>query len=443
MEVNPNEPADISIERKMDSATDVIADMKTASTETLLSTAQDIVAEKIGRSMILDRAAEERVPKFDLSDLTLGRVLGRGGFCVVQEAKIHGCGGSLASKPKGMIRRVFGREVKASSGRLSSTDSDWGDLDSSDAPAQLAIDLNGALAIRRKGKKRKYVMKRISIESLSKVTFLKATVDLAMETSFLASLEHPHLIRMYGVSTDGPFAEGYFIILERVNETLTKRIKKWMDVDRQCKGITGVFTGSKKKLQKMQSERIAAALDMATGTAYLHGKNIMFRDLKPDNIGYTSTGILKIFDFGLAKELLPKDKTEDGLYKLTGFTGAIRYMAPEVGMRHPYTTSADVYSWSMVLWYMLSLEPPFGTYTQKMFDARVFRRGYRPKIFTSWSPRIKEVICMAWHADPKQRPSFRDIIPTLRAELGEIDPSRAARRSSQGQLTDIAEANSK
>jgi serine/threonine protein kinase len=279
---DPNEPKVTSINRKMESTTDVIADMKSASTETLLNTARDIVAEKVGRSMVLDTAAEERVPKFGLSDVTVGRVLGRGGFCVVHEAKVNGLGGSLASKPKGLIRRVFGRGGEASSGRMSSTDSDWGELDS-DAPGKFSVDLNGAVSTSQMGKRRKYVIKKISLESRSRVNFLKSTVDLAMETSFLASLEHPHIIRMYGVSSDGPFAEGYFIILEKVNETLTKRIKKWMDVDRQCKGITGVFTGvltgSKKKLQKMQSERIAAALDIATGTAYMHDRSIMFRDL--------------------------------------------------------------------------------------------------------------------------------------------------------------------
>jgi serine/threonine protein kinase len=63
---------------------------------------------------------------------------------------------------------------------------------------------------------------------------------------------------------------------------------------------------------------------------------------KPDNIGFDAKGNVKIFDFGLAKELKDKDRTGDGLYKLTGFTGSIRYMAPEVGLKHAYNQKADI-----------------------------------------------------------------------------------------------------
>jgi hypothetical protein len=42
------------------------------------------------------------------------------------------------------------------------------------------------------------------------------------------------------------------------------------------------------------------------------------------------------------------------------YTGAIRYMAPEVGKGEPYNLKADVYSWSMLFWFIIKLEPPMG-----------------------------------------------------------------------------------
>jgi serine/threonine protein kinase len=114
---------------------------------------------------------------------------------------------------------------------------------------------------------------------------MKGVVDLAMETRFLGALDHPHIIKLEGVSTRDAFSDGYFIILEKVSETLTNKVKGWMDMDRQCKGITGVFTGSKQKVQRLHSERIAAAYDLSTGMKFLHGRNIVFRDLVRTIVG--------------------------------------------------------------------------------------------------------------------------------------------------------------
>jgi len=54
----------------------------------------------------------------------------------------------------------------------------------------------------------------------------------------------------------------------------------------------------------------------------------MYRDLKPDNIGFDVRGDVKIFDFGLAREFPKKELMTNGTYKMSGKTGSLRYMAP-------------------------------------------------------------------------------------------------------------------
>lgn len=101
-------------------------------------------------------------------------------------------------------------------------------------------------------------------------------------------------------------------------------------------------------------------------------------------------------------------------------------MAPEVGLEQPYNLKADVYSWTMILWYMLALEPPFGLYTKSMIEERVFRKGYRPKIFHAWSSRIASVMNQSWATDHRERPTMKELTTVMRAELSDVNPRFAA-----------------
>ena len=56
---------------------------------------------------------------------------------------------------------------------------------------------------------------------------------------------------------------------------------------------------------------------------------MLYRDLKPSNVGFDSQGRVQLFDFGLAKEVNSLDAGNDGTYLLSGNTGSPRFMAPE------------------------------------------------------------------------------------------------------------------
>jgi serine/threonine protein kinase len=422
-----------------------IHDLKFAPTADLLATAADVVDSQCLHSHLFDAGLESRIPRFDKTELHLGKILGRGGFCVVVEIskiktneatddKSSGSKASLSTRLMRIVKRKMSKKAQLQeesfrSGVASTLDDVLVPGQNSEPFCRFDTKFSRDF-IARTSKKRhggRYVIKQLSpeLKETDKITFLKGTVDLAMEAKFLSTIDHPNIIELCGVSRIGPCTEGYFLVLERIHETLSKRIKKWMDIDRTCKGITGVFAGSKNKILDLRRERYEAAFSICSGAGYLHQKNIIFRDLKPDNIGFDSNGVLKIMDFGLAKELKKEDKTEDGLYRLTGFTGALRYMAPEVGLSQPYNLAADVYSWSMIMWFIMALEPPFGFYTESMICDRVFRRGSRPAIFTVWPESVAGIMKRAWDTDISARPSFMEISLVLKHEIIETEPTVA------------------
>ncbi len=108
---------------------------------------------------------------------------------------------------------------------------------------------------------------------------------------------------------------------------------------------------------------------------------VIYRDLKPDNIGFDIRDDVKIFDFGLAKELNEKLRYRDSdTYKLTGETGSPRYMAPEIANRRPYNQKADVYSFALLFWQICELKVPYDDYDMHLLtcngEFRVLRLSF-------------------------------------------------------------------
>ena len=121
---------------------------------------------------------------------------------------------------------------------------------------------------------------------------------------------------------------------------------------------------------------------------------------------------VKIFDFGLSKQLPrnAKDMNHSGLYKLTGLTGSRMYMAPEVVLCKFYGLSADVYSFGIMLWEIMSLEFPFQLFDIKDHMLFVVKRGYRPTIGRKWPERVKSIIKKCWAQNPADRPDFDNVL---------------------------------
>jgi len=141
--------------------------------------------------------------------------------------------------------------------------------------------------------------------------------------------------------------------------------------------------------------------------------SILFRDIKPTNIGIDQNGTAKIFDFGLAKELKEKDKVGHDQY-LASQAGTQRYMAPEVFHAEPYGLAADVYSFSVLLWEIVALDEPFKGMNQQQHARFAYMKKRRPKVERSWPMEMKALIESGWAHRPQNRPTMTKIEDTLR-----------------------------
>lgn len=137
-------------------------------------------------------------------------------------------------------------------------------------------------------------------------------------------------------------------------------------------------------------------------------------------IGTFISHSIKVFDFGLSKEIHKSMAVGDGTYKLTGYTGSIRYMAPEIAREEPYNMTCDVYSFSLLFWQCLALEKPFANYGISDIKSRVHRGESRPKVDDSWPVPIKLLLKKGWATDWKERYEFQNITKILRKEIVRI-----------------------
>lgn len=366
--------------------------------EYLLQRAREMVAERTKDWEITSLKAEERIPKFHRDEIELGQVFGKGGFFVVSEVR------KITLRP--------GEEEE----------------ESEELPQSVKHDedyIQGVVQDRRfmtkycmrNGKDCRYAFKTMQKTCRRDPTmFVNTVVDMAIEFKFLSTVRHPNIIKMRATSAGDLCQAQSFLILDRLYDTLTDRIHQWKKKEEN--GFHKLFDFQKKREQTFLAKRLTVAYDVASAISYLHDLNIIYRDLKPNNIGFDVRGDAKLFDFGLAIEF-DDDKTKNGAFKLTGDTGTIRYMAPEVSLSQPYTETADVYSFGIILWQICKLELPYKESTDDQVERKVVHCGYRPKIDPQWPNSVRRLLQDCFASNPR-RPQMDVVCDVLRREISEL-----------------------
>eukprot|EP00568_Trieres_chinensis_P004789 CAMPEP_0183315620 /NCGR_PEP_ID=MMETSP0160_2-20130417/52375_1 /TAXON_ID=2839 ORGANISM="Odontella Sinensis, Strain Grunow 1884" /NCGR_SAMPLE_ID=MMETSP0160_2 /ASSEMBLY_ACC=CAM_ASM_000250 /LENGTH=293 /DNA_ID=CAMNT_0025481227 /DNA_START=191 /DNA_END=1068 /DNA_ORIENTATION=+ len=212
---------------------------------------------------------------------------------------------------------------------------------------------------------------------------IAAMLDLARECKILATIHHSNIIKMRGMATGDPLRPNFFFILDRLYDTLEERIDVWKEEEKNFKSCLPCFGQDQHAMDLMRYDRIRAAYDIASAYRHLHSHKLIYRDIKPANIGFDVRSDVKVFDFGLARDISDCEQTKDGLYKMTGNIGSYRYMAAEVFLCLPYNLSADVYSYGILLWQIMALDTPFKDMAQDDMHKTLMGRNL-PLVPKTW-----------------------------------------------------------
>ncbi|KAG6597430.1 Serine/threonine-protein kinase HT1, partial [Cucurbita argyrosperma subsp. argyrosperma] len=170
---------------------------------------------------------------------------------------------------------------------------------------------------------------------------------------------------------------------------------------------------------------IQIALHLSRGLSYLHSKKIVHRDVKTENMLLDSQRTLKIADFGVARVEAqnPRD--------MTGETGTLGYMAPEVLDGKPYNRRCDVYSFGICLWEIYCCDMPYPDLSFADVSSAVVRQNLRPDIPKCCPSSLANVMKKCWDGNPSKRPEMDEVVKMLEA----IDTSKGGGMVSDDQVS--------
>jgi len=234
--------------------------------------------------------------------------------------------------------------------------------------------------------------------------------EIEGELKIHSLLDHNNIVALFGAGFTAD--KSRFLILERLDGgTITQQL----GYDTRIRDRRRRFW----KKQKMPyirvlevAEEIAQAMDYCHRLA-IPGSMVLHRDLKPDNIGFSLGGAVKIIDFGLARIVDNMSPDCDEVHEMSGETGSLRYMAPEVASSMAYNQKADVYSFGIILWELLAYEKPFDGMNREEFYEKVVHGGYRPEMSKKFPQDVATLMRNCWSPDIETRPNFNKVVELL------------------------------
>lgn len=214
---------------------------------------------------------------------------------------------------------------------------------------------------------------------------VKKVLVLDKEAEILSRLSHRNVVCFYGAVIAEP---NFCLVMEYAED-----------------GSLYAFLGRHRSHMLAFEHILHWARQIALGMNYLHNEapvKVIHRDLKSKNVVITKDHVCKICDFGASRFA--------GSTTKMSLVGTYAWMAPEVIQSLPVSDACDVWSFGVVLWELLTHEVPFKGIEGFQIAWMVVENGKRLAIPSSCPKAFQTLMERCWAANPKQRPSFHEIL---------------------------------
>lgn len=228
--------------------------------------------------------------------------------------------------------------------------------------------------------------------------------DLVSEMEVMKTIgKHINIINLLGCCTqDGPL----HVIVEYAAHG---NLRDFLRSHRPSSGYEQAIGADLKPKTLTHKDLVSFAYQVARGMEYLASKKCIHRDLAARNVLVVENKVLKIADFGLARDLHNIDyykKKSDGRLP-------VKWMAPEALFDRVYTTQSDVWSYGILLWETMTLggTPYPSVPIEKLFQ--LLRDGHRMEKPQGCSLEVYVIMRECWNQSPYQRPTFTELVEHL------------------------------
>ncbi|XP_051560277.1 insulin-like growth factor 1 receptor [Myxocyprinus asiaticus] len=241
---------------------------------------------------------------------------------------------------------------------------------------------------------------RVAIKTVNESASLNERIEFLNEASVMKEFNCHHVVRLLGVVSQG---QPTLVIMELMTRG---DLKSYLRSLRSTESTSSLPLPPLKKMIQMAGE-------IADGMAYLNANKFVHRDLAARNCMVAEDFIVKIGDFGMTRDIYETDYYRKGGKGLL----PVRWMSPESLKDGVFTTMSDVWSFGVVLWEIATLaEQPYQGMSNEQVLRFVMEGGLLDKP-DNCPDMLFELMRMCWQYNPKMRPSFLEIISSIKDDL--------------------------